>query len=120
MTDNGIADEHHPEPYPLRNRHFEELFADPDLIWMGQNTNHLPTHPAVKRALIAAIEDEAYHVDAPPSGLAELRQLIIEDFGVTGGNFVAIDCHGSGVSPEALCDGFLKRGIMIRHAGGHY
>ena len=43
------------EPYQRRSNHFEALFANPKLIWMGQNTNHLPSHPDVKRAMIAAI-----------------------------------------------------------------
>ena len=77
--------------YQERNEHFEALFANPDLIWMGQNTNHLPTHPAVKQAMINAIEDEAFHVYAPPVGLSELRRLIIEDFGVSGADAVITD-----------------------------
>jgi len=70
------------EPYQRRNRHFEELVARPGLIWMGQNTNHLPTHPDVKRAMVAAIDDESYHAYAPPTGLEELRRLILADLGV--------------------------------------
>lgn len=36
-----------------RNRYFDALTATPDLAWMGQNTNHMPAHPAVKAAMIA-------------------------------------------------------------------
>ncbi len=79
------------EPYQRRNQHFEELFANPDLLWMGQNTNHLPTHPEVKRAMITAIADEAYHAYAPPSGMAELRALILEDFAVSGADVLMTD-----------------------------
>ena len=79
------------EPYQRRNRHFEELVARPGLVWMGQNTNHLPTHPEVKRAMIAAIEDEDYHAYAPPSGLEELRRLILADFGVEGADVLITD-----------------------------
>ena len=79
------------EPYQKRNRHFEDLAARRGLIWMGQNTNHLPTHPEVKRAMIAAIEDEEYHAYAPPSGLEELRQLILADFGVEDADILVTD-----------------------------
>ena len=58
---------------------------------MGQNTNHLPTHPEVKRAMIAAIEDEDYQAYAPPSGLEELRRLILADFAVDGADILITD-----------------------------
>lgn len=79
------------EPYQLRNRHFESLFDNPELIWMGQNTNHLPTHPDVKRAMIAAIEAEEYHAYAPPTGMYELQRLILDDFGVDGADVLVTD-----------------------------
>ncbi len=79
------------QPYQDRNRHFEALIADPDLIWMGQNTNHLPSHPAVKRAMIAAIEAEDYHAYAPPVGLEALRSLILADFAVEGADVLITD-----------------------------
>ena len=79
------------EPYQRRNRHFEDLTARRGLVWMGQNTNHLPTHPDVKRAMIAAIEDEAYHAYAPPTGLEELRRLILADFGVDDADVLITD-----------------------------
>ena len=79
------------EPYQKRNRHFEDLVARRGLIWMGQNTNHLPTHPDVKRAMIAAIENEDYHAYAPPTGLEELRRLILADFGVDDADVLITD-----------------------------
>ncbi len=35
-----------------RNKYFDELFSTAGLLWMGQNTNHIPTHPAVQKALV--------------------------------------------------------------------
>ncbi|PZW48391.1 hypothetical protein C8P66_105140 [Humitalea rosea] len=29
-------------PHEIRNRHFDALTRDEDLLWLGQNTNHLP------------------------------------------------------------------------------
>ena len=46
------------EPYQRRNQHFRELFANPDLLWMGQNTNHLATPPKVKQAMTADVDLE--------------------------------------------------------------
>ncbi|MBI3076091.1 MAG: pyridoxal phosphate-dependent aminotransferase [Deltaproteobacteria bacterium] len=67
-----------------RNRYFERLFTDPELLWMGQNTNHLPTPPAVKAAMIRAIEEEEYHKYCPPCGLSELHELVLQDLGLDG------------------------------------
>ena len=78
-------------PFQKRNKHFEALVANPDLIWMGQNTNHLPTHPAVKQAMIATIENEDYHAYAPPIGLEELRALMLSDFGVQDADILITD-----------------------------
>lgn len=70
--------------FERRNQHFDRMVNTPDLRWMGQNTNHYPAHPAVREAMIECIEDEAYHVYAPPVGLEELRELIIRDLGLDG------------------------------------
>jgi aspartate/methionine/tyrosine aminotransferase len=69
----------------LKNAYFDGLFADLDLMWMGQNTNHIPPHPKVREALMAAIADDRYHVYAPPAGLEALREGIVADLGIPGG-----------------------------------
>lgn len=69
----------------VRNRHFQTLFDRPDLAWMGQNTNHLPTPPEVKQAMLECIEKEEYHKYPPPLGIEELRSLILKDLGVGDG-----------------------------------
>ena len=50
----------------VRNRYFDSLTATPGLAWMGQNTNHIPAHPAVKAAMHAAIEAAEFNAYAPP------------------------------------------------------
>ena len=77
--------------YQKRNRHFEALVANRELIWMGQNTNHLPTHPSVKQAIIETIENEEYQAYAPPTGLEELRALMTDDFGVNHADILITD-----------------------------
>jgi len=96
------------EPYQRRSNHFEALFANPKLIWMGQNTNHLPSHPDVKRAMIAAIEDEVYHSYAPPAGLAELRRLILDDFEVSDADALITDGAIEGL--YHACRHFIRPG----------
>jgi aspartate/methionine/tyrosine aminotransferase len=79
------------EDLETRNRYFDELFNTRGLRWLGQNTNHHPTHPAVKKALIQAIENEEYHAYAPPVGLEELRHLILDDVGLPNASIMITD-----------------------------
>ena len=69
--------------FDVRNRHFDGLFNTPGLMWLGQNTNHFPTHPAVTQAMLESIESEEYHAYAPPAGIEELRELILTDLGLS-------------------------------------
>lgn len=68
--------------FERKNRHFNELFRAQDLRWLGQNTNHFPSPPEVKAALLKSIEKEEYHAYAPPAGLEELHELIRADMGL--------------------------------------
>jgi aspartate/methionine/tyrosine aminotransferase len=77
--------------FERRNRHFDRLVNSRGLRWLGQNTNHLPAHPAVRDALVRSIEDEEFHVYAPPLGLEELRDLIVADLGLDGVSSVITD-----------------------------
>lgn len=68
-------------PALTRNRYFDALSATPDLIWLGQNTNHIEAHPTVRAAMIRAIEDGAFNAYAPPLGFESLRAAIAADLG---------------------------------------
>lgn len=68
----------------LRNRFFDSLFSDEKLIWMGQNTNHIPTHAFVKEAMISSIRSGEYNAYAPPLGFESLREAIVTDLAVEG------------------------------------
>lgn len=70
------------QEFQRRNEHFDRLVNSSGLRWLGQNTNHLPAHPAVREALVKSIESEEFHIYAPPLGLEELRRLIVEDLGL--------------------------------------
>ncbi|KMO18077.1 pyridoxal phosphate-dependent aminotransferase [Methylobacterium indicum] len=71
-------------PALTRNRYFDELSATPHLIWLGQNTNHVEAHPAVRTAMIRAIEENAFNAYAPPLGFERLRDAITADLGTPG------------------------------------
>lgn len=74
-----------------RNRYFDQLFNSKDLIWLGQNTNHFPIPDAVRKALLECIESEEFHIYAPPAGIQELRDLILEDLGLPDSTVLVTD-----------------------------
>lgn len=65
-----------------RNRHFDALASRPDLMWLGQNTNHFEPCPAVREAMIECIDKGESHRYAPPLGVEELRGAILGDLGL--------------------------------------
>ncbi|MGX7706602.1 pyridoxal phosphate-dependent aminotransferase [Methylobacterium sp. Gmos1] len=71
-------------PALTRNRYFDALSATPDLIWLGQNTNHVEAHPTVRAAMIRAIGENAFNAYAPPLGFESLRSAITADLGTPG------------------------------------
>jgi aspartate/methionine/tyrosine aminotransferase len=83
--------------FERRNQHFDRLVNQSDLRWLGQNTNHIETHPSVREAMIECIRDEAFHVYAPPVGLEELRSLVIEDLGLPNASALITDGASSGL-----------------------
>jgi histidinol-phosphate aminotransferase len=83
----------------LRNRYFDELSATPGLAWMGQNTNHIPAHPAVLAAMHAAVDGLEFNAYAPPLGFEALRAAIIADLGVPGAEALVTE---GGVNALAL------------------
>jgi histidinol-phosphate/aromatic aminotransferase/cobyric acid decarboxylase-like protein len=82
-----------------RNRYFDSLAATPDLAWMGQNTNHIPAHPAVRAAMVAAIEAGEFNAYAPPLGFEALRAAIVADLGLPGAEAIVTE---GGVSALAM------------------
>ncbi len=68
--------------YDLRNKYFDQLLGNSKLKWMGQNTNHIPTHEYVIEAMVESIKNEEFHAYAPPLGLEVLRKKILIDLGL--------------------------------------
>src|SRR5512144_2589026 len=77
--------------FETKNRYFDELFNNPGLMWLGQNTNHFTTHPAVVKAMMDSIRAEEYHAYAPPAGIEELRRLIKADLGLPDASVLVTD-----------------------------
>lgn len=83
--------------FEQRNRHFDGLIGNPDLKWLGQNTNHYPAHEDVRTAMIECIASEGYHAYAPPLGFEELRYLVAQDLGLPDMSVLITDGAVSGL-----------------------
>lgn len=97
--------------FEVKNAYFDRLFNTPGLKWLGQNTNHVPVHPAVRQAMIDAIDGEQFHAYAPPAGFEELRRLIVEDLGLEG--HVALLTDGAVAALFLVCRAFCKPGTSF-------
>lgn len=95
----------------IRNRYFDELLARPDLIWMGQNTNHIPAHPDVIAAMHASIAAQEFNVYAPPMGFEALRAGIAADLGVPEAS--ALITEGGVNAIAAVCRARARPGTTL-------
>jgi histidinol-phosphate aminotransferase len=91
-----------------RNAHFDRLFATPGLFWLGQNTNHLPMHAAVRKALIDAIDAEEFHAYAPPGGFTALLDGIVADLGLPGETTTALVTDGAVAALATVCRSYCQ------------
>ena len=69
-----------PIGYDCANDFFEDMYQDKDMIWMGQNTNHLHDD-TIADAMIEAIKKKTFSKYPAPEGFSELKQLILDDLG---------------------------------------
>jgi aspartate/methionine/tyrosine aminotransferase len=77
--------------FEIRNKYFDSLFANRDLRWMGQNTNHIPLPAGVRQAIEDSIAADEFRAYAPPLGFEELRAAIVDDLGLKGATAVVTD-----------------------------
>lgn len=68
-----------PKGFKSANDFFNYTFENKDLIWMGQNTNHLHDENIINDAMIKCIESKEYCKYPAPEGFPELKRLILED-----------------------------------------
>jgi aspartate/methionine/tyrosine aminotransferase len=97
--------------FEARNRHFDELVAAPGLMWLGQNTNHFKSHPAVIEAMLASIRAEEFHAYAPPAGLEELRSLILQDLGLDAQQASVLVTDGGVEALYTACRDLCEPGV---------
>jgi aspartate/methionine/tyrosine aminotransferase len=97
--------------FEAKNRHFDRLTATPGLRWMGQNTNHLPLHPAVLAAMREAIASDEIRAYAPPAGIEALRRGILADLGLEDLSVVVTD--GAIEALYHICRTFLRPGDRL-------
>jgi histidinol-phosphate aminotransferase len=89
--------------FEQRNAHFDRLFATENLLWLGQNTNHLPMHPLVRKALSDSIAAEEFHAYAPPGGFTALVHGIVEDLGLPQATTTALVTDGAVAALATVC-----------------
>ena len=94
--------------FEQRNTHFDRLFATQNLFWLGQNTNHLPVHPAVRKALIDSIEAEEFHAYAPPGGFTALLHGIVADLGLPHETTAALVTEGAVAALATVCRAYCE------------
>lgn len=100
-----------PRQFEVRNRHFDRLFNTPGLMWLGQNTNHFETHPAVRQAMLDSLAAEEYHAYAPPAGMEELRSLILADLGLPDHAVLVTD--GAVAALYTVCRTLAEPGVTF-------
>lgn len=68
-----------PKGFKSANEFFEHVFIDKEMIWMGQNTNHLHDENEIMNAVISCVKNKDYCKYPPPEGIQELKELILKD-----------------------------------------
>lgn len=90
---------------------FEFAHRTPGVVWMSQNTNYLPGPPAVRRAVLEAIDRGAHHQYPPKKGLAGLPDLIRQDLGLPGHDLLVT--HGGLEASYVVWRALLKAGDEV-------
>jgi aspartate/methionine/tyrosine aminotransferase len=75
------AEKKTPKGFDSPNDFFEYVFNDKEMIWMGQNTNHLHGDE-VNSAMIKCVKSKEYCKYPPPEGFSKLKQLVLKDLGL--------------------------------------
>lgn len=83
-----------PKGYDSANDFFEDVFMDKDMVWMGQNTNHLQGNE-IADAMASCVMDKEYCKYPPPEGFSRLKKLILEDLGLSDEEFTVFLSAGA-------------------------
>ncbi|MDR2873206.1 MAG: pyridoxal phosphate-dependent aminotransferase [Methanobrevibacter sp.] len=71
-----------PKGFDTTNHFFEYLFNNKDMIWMGQNTNHLHKEDDIHSAMVESLKERQYSKYPPSEGFSELKDLILKDLNI--------------------------------------
>ena len=91
-----------PKGFKTPNEFFNYVYNDEDMIWMGQNTNHLHDENGIMNAMMGSIRKRNYCKYPPPEGFPELKELVLEDLGLNDGRFDILITAG-GTESLYLC-----------------
>ncbi len=122
-----------PEGFNSVNEFFDYLYKKKDLIWMGQNTNHLTNDDYIRNSLFQAVKDKDYCKYPPPEGFPELKELILKDLdlnpnlydvqitsGATESLYLAISTILYHITNSISCDpGYLIINNFANRFGNH-
>ena len=68
-----------PKGFKTANDFFEFVFNDKEMIWMGQNTNHLHEEDEILKTMVNCLLSKEFCKYPPPEGFPELKRLILQD-----------------------------------------
>src|SRR5258707_12963601 len=95
----------------IRNGYSDELSAMQGFHWLGQNTNHIESHPAVREAMLRSIEAGEFNAYAPPLGFEALRSAIVTDLGTPDAE--ALVTEGGVNALAMICRARCKPGTTL-------
>ncbi|MGZ7049265.1 MAG: pyridoxal phosphate-dependent aminotransferase [Methanobacterium sp.] len=85
-----------PKGFKTINEFFDCVFRDKEMIWMGQNTNHLHEENDIMFSMMDSVKNKDYCKYPPPEGFPELKDLILDDLGLKDGvNDILITAGGT-------------------------
>jgi len=84
-----------PKGFKTVNEFFNYVYNDEEMIWMGQNTNHLHEENDIMYSMLDSIKNRDYCKYPPPEGFPELKGLILQDLGLTEGHDIFVTAGGT-------------------------
>jgi aspartate aminotransferase len=84
-----------PKGFKTVNEFFNYVYNDEEMIWMGQNTNHLHEENDIMYSMLDSVKNRDYCKYPPPEGFPELKGLILQDLGLTEGHDIFVTAGGT-------------------------
>ena len=84
-----------PKGFKTVNEFFNYVYHDEEMIWMGQNTNHLHEENDIMYSMLDSVKNKDYCKYPPPEGFPELKDLILKDLDLTEGHDIFVSAGGT-------------------------